>query len=269
MLPQELAVNKISESLKRDPLVQAVFLKGSMGRGEHDAHSDVDLYCMVNEKDEKQFLANRIDHLRAYRETILVDDIFIVAPQIIAVFDNLLHLDFFTVTKEAFVGGDYFTVLYDPHRIMDEFVHTQGLTLTENEYEDDVMDVAWFLFQYKKSAARGNEIWSVKMLTNVIHHLGRVLLFRYAPERAKLGLKTVEQSLPEGVGAELKRILEFITPQGHVQAARQISSLLDRELEWIQKWFDEEHQTMLFLRRMMELHGSRNDSKQIEKGNST
>ncbi|MEZ7172722.1 nucleotidyltransferase domain-containing protein [Sporosarcina sp. OR05] len=256
MLPQELAVEKISESLKRDPLVQAVFLKGSMGRGEHDAHSDVDLYCVVNEKDAKQFLANRLEHVHAYRETILWDDIFIVAPQIIAVFDNLLHIDLFTVTKETFVGGDYFTVLYDPHRILDEFVNTQGLTLTENEYEDDVMDVAWFLFQYKKSAARGNDMWSVKMLTNVIHHLGRVLLYRYAPERAKLGLKTIEQSLPEEVGTELKGIMEFITPQRHAQAVERISTLLDREVEWMQKRFAEEHQTMLFLRRMIELHGS-------------
>ncbi|WHT48473.1 nucleotidyltransferase domain-containing protein [Sporosarcina thermotolerans] len=80
MLPQELAVEKISESLKNDPLVQAIFLKGSMGRGEHDEHSDIDLYCLVNEEDEKEFLANQVKHLRAYRDIILMDDIFIVAP---------------------------------------------------------------------------------------------------------------------------------------------------------------------------------------------
>ena len=108
MLPQELAVEKITASLKKDPLVKAIFLKGSMGRGEHDEHSDVDLYCLVNEEDKKEFLANRVEHLRAYRDIILMDDIFIVAPQIIAVFDDLLHIDLFTVTKESFVGGDLF-----------------------------------------------------------------------------------------------------------------------------------------------------------------
>lgn len=251
MLRQELAVEKISESLKSDSLVQAIFLKGSMGRGEHDAYSDIDLYCLVNEEDKEQFLSNRMNHVHAYRDTILMDDIFIVAPQIIAVFDDMLHIDLFTVTKESFVGGDYFNVLYDPHHVMDEFLHTQGLTLSENEYQDDVMDVAWFLFQYKKSAARGNDIWSVRMLTNVFNHLGRVLLFRYAPERAALGLKTLERSLPESVVFELEEIMEFITPQKHGQAVERISRLLEREVEWIQTQIAEDEQIMRFMRLMI------------------
>ncbi|MCM3636285.1 nucleotidyltransferase domain-containing protein [Sporosarcina luteola] len=252
MLPQELAVEKISESLKSDPRVQAIFLKGSMGRGEHDAHSDVDLYCLVNEEDKKDFLASRVKHLQAYRDIILMDDIFIVAPQIIAVFDDLLHIDLFTVTKETFVGGDHFKVLYDPYHLLDELMETPGLVLSEEEYRDDVMDVGWFLFQYSKSAARGNDIWSVRMLTNVVHHLGRVLLYRYAPERAKLGLKTIEQSLPRSVVSELTEILEFITPGKHAQAVVLMSRLLDREYEWIRLQWSEESQQMRFLRRMID-----------------
>ncbi len=254
MLPQELAVEKIVASLKEDPHVQAIFLKGSMGRGEHDAHSDVDLYCLVNEEDKKEFLESRVEHLQAYRDIILMDDIFIVAPQIIAVFDDLLHIDLFTVTKETFVGGDHFKVLYDPKRLMDEFMKMQGLALTEAEYRDDVMDVGWFLFQYSKSAARGNDIWAVKMLTNVVHDLGRVLLYRYAPERAKLGLKTIERSLPDSVVEELTEIVEFITPGKHAQAVVQISRLLEREYEWIRLQIDVEDQSMRFLRRMIDMY---------------
>ncbi|MCM3709448.1 nucleotidyltransferase domain-containing protein [Sporosarcina luteola] len=252
MLPQELAVEKIVASLKEDAFVQAVFLKGSMGRGEHDAQSDVDLYCLVGEEDKKEFLARRVKHLRAYRDIILMDDIFIVAPQIIAVFDDLLHIDLFTVTKETFVGGDHFKVLYDPHLLMDEFMETQGLALSDEEYRDDVMDVGWFLFQYSKSEARGNDIWSVRMLTNVVHHLGRVLLYRYAPERAKLGLKTIERSLPKSVVSELTEILEFITPGKHARAVILISRMLDREYEWIRLQWSEESQQMKFLRRMID-----------------
>lgn len=254
MLPQEFAVGKICESLKGDSLVRAVFLKGSMGRGEHDAQSDIDLYCLVNEEDLQEFLLNRAEHLRAYRDTILMDDIFIVAPQIIAVFDDLLHIDLFTVTKETFARGDHFKVLYDPDHLMDEFVGTQGLTLTEQEYRDDVLDVGWFLYQYRQSAARGNDIWSVKMLTNVVHHLGRVLLYRYAPERAKLGLKTIERSLPGDVVAELKEILEFITPEGHAQAVVRVGRMVEREYEWIRLQWDENSQGMKFLRRMVDMY---------------
>ena len=251
LLSQELAIKKIYASLKEDSLVQAIFLKGSMGRNEHDEHSDVDLYCLVNKEEEKQFLSKRLKHLQAYRDIIFKDDIFIIAPQMIVVFDDLLHIDLFTVTRESFAGKDFFKVLYDPHHIMDEFVHTQGLTLTMDEYRDDVMDVAWFLFQYKKSAARGNDIWSVRMLTNVVHHLARVLLVRYVPERAQLGLKIIEQSLPGPLLVNVAGILECLTPSKHAQAANQISRLVTREYDWIYSQLNEEHQTLRFLRRMV------------------
>lgn len=87
MLSQELAVEKICTSLKRDQDVLAIFLKGSMGRNEHDEHSDIDLYCLVNKEKEEQFLAKRLEHLKAYSNIIFHEDIFIIAPQIIAVFD--------------------------------------------------------------------------------------------------------------------------------------------------------------------------------------
>ncbi|QTD40492.1 nucleotidyltransferase domain-containing protein [Sporosarcina sp. Te-1] len=256
MKQQEIAVQAICESLKKDPHVEAVFLKGSMGRGEHDEHSDIDMYCMVKQGEEAGFLDRRLDHLRVYQEVIFTDDIYIVAPQLIAVFDNLLHIDLFTVTRESFPGHDHFTVLYDPHAIMKEFVDTQGLALTKEEYRDDVMDIAWFLFQYRKSAARGNDIWSVRMLTNVVHHLARALLHRYAPERAQLGLKTVSESLPEESTRDILLIHEKITPSRHEEAAHLISGLLDREYEWIQEQLKEETQTLDFLQRMIELHAA-------------
>ena len=131
----------------------------------------------------------------------------------IAVFDDLLHIDLFTVTLESFDEKDYFTVLYDPNNLLDKFIASQSLTLTESEYLDDVSDVAWFLFQYKKAAARGNAIWAVRMLTNVMYHLARVLLYRYAPHRAQLGLKTIDQSLPKFLVSEVENIFEQITPR--------------------------------------------------------
>lgn len=71
-----------------------------MGRGEHDAFSDVDLYVLVREEEKVAFLEDRLKHLQAYREIVFHEDIFIIAPQIIAVYDNLLHVDFYTVTEK-------------------------------------------------------------------------------------------------------------------------------------------------------------------------
>lgn len=254
MLPQENAVQKICSSLKKDPLVLAIYLKGSMGRNEHDEHSDVDLYCLVDEENEKSFLENRVHHLQAYRPILFQDDIFIIAPQIIAVFDDLLHIDLFTVTPEKFTEKDYFKVLYDPEGLMDKFKDTQSLELTETEYRDDVMDVAWFLFQYKKAAARGNDIWSVKMLSYIMDHLARVLLYKYAPHRARLGLKTLSVSLPETVLGKVEDIFNCMTATSHAEAAAQIGSLVEEEMEWMLERVSEPEQIEPLLGKMVELY---------------
>jgi predicted nucleotidyltransferase len=227
------ALEVLSKSLKQDERVKAIFVKGSIGREEQDEHSDLDLYCLVEEKDLDGFLKSRKTHLESYGKLLFHDDIFIVAPQILAVYDNMLHVDLFTVTAETFIEKDFFKVIYDPKNLLAKFKTTQNLRLAADEFQDAVDDIAWFLFQYKKSAARGNDLWSVNMLHHVMSHLARVLLHRYKPERAQLGLKTVEASLPEKLIRELTEIQENITPQKHQSAAVLLGDLLNREGEWI------------------------------------
>ncbi|MEK4485967.1 nucleotidyltransferase domain-containing protein [Psychrobacillus sp. FSL H8-0484] len=227
------AIETIVNSLKLNKKVQAIFIKGSIGRGEQDEHSDIDLYCLVNEEDKEEFLESRLQHLESYNQLLFHDDIFIVAPQILAVYENLVHIDLFTVTEHTYIEKDFMKVLYDPNFKLEKYKQTQNLKLSDHEFQDAVDDVAWFLFQYKKSSARGNDIWSVSMLHHVMTHLSRILLHRYHSDRAQLGLKTLEISLPEGIVREIKQIYENITPQKHKQAVQLICVLLFDETEWI------------------------------------
>ncbi|TWT01106.1 nucleotidyltransferase domain-containing protein [Planomicrobium sp. CPCC 101079] len=267
MLIQEQAVEKICASLKQDPHVKAVFVKGSMGRDEHDEHSDIDLYCLVDGEREKQFLAAREAHLEAYRPILFRDDIFIIAPQLIAVYDNLLHIDLFTVTLESFPEKDYFRVLYDPEGLLESFQETQTLELKSEEFRDAVIDVAWFLFQYQKASTRGNTIWAARMLTNVIDHLARVLLHKYAPLRAQLGVKALASSLPTELFEEVTAIINHITPREHAVAAVRISLLVEQELEWVLAVLPKETEIEPLLRRMIDAHTKKvgdTDSYKVE-----
>ncbi|WP_281269245.1 nucleotidyltransferase domain-containing protein [Paraliobacillus ryukyuensis] len=230
---QEEALKPIVASLKKDPVVKAIFLKGSMGRGEHDQHSDIDLYCFVNEENKQQFLKNRKKHLTAYRPLLMYDEIYIIAPQIVAVYDNLLHIDLFTVTEESLLTKDFFTVLYDPENHLEAFQSRQTLGLSIQEFDDAVMDAVWFLFQYKKSTARGNDLWAVHMLEQAFTHFAKVLLRHYVPARAQLGLKTMERSLPAVPLNKFNRMYEANTPNQHPQAAKYYCQFLSEEKEWI------------------------------------
>lgn len=256
MMILEDALAVIVESLKKDPYVQAIFLKGSIGRDEHDKHSDIDLYCLVNEEDVANFLPKRIAHLKTYNELLFYDDIFIIAPQIIAVYENLLHIDLFTVTESTLVQKDFMKVLYDPHQLLEKYKHQQSLDLSNEEFQDAVDDVAWFLFQYKKSAERGNHLWASHMLHHVMNHLARVLLHHYNPQRALLGLKTIYTSVPNEIAEQLHEIYNTITPKHHQKAAHLICRLLQNEQQWVFTNVDSPERIQSFWDRMMELYVS-------------
>ncbi|WP_413367879.1 nucleotidyltransferase domain-containing protein [Lysinibacillus sp. 3P01SB] len=134
----EEAVKKLVASLKQDQLVQAIFLKGSMGRNEHDEYSDIDLYCLVDKEDVEKFLPRRLDHVRAYKELLFHDDIYIIAPQILAVYEDLVHLDLFTVTKETYIAKDLVKVLYDPDGRLDALICQHSLSLEKEEYGSSI-----------------------------------------------------------------------------------------------------------------------------------
>ncbi|MCA0983249.1 nucleotidyltransferase domain-containing protein [Halobacillus yeomjeoni] len=248
---QEIAVDKIVESLKEDPAVRSIFLKGSMGRNEHDSHSDVDLYCLIHEQDKENFLSRRSTHLKAYREIIFYDDIFIIAPQVIAVYDDYLHVDLFTVTEETFQNKDYFTVLYDPENMMEQYITDGKLTLSDTEFKDYVMDIAWFLFQYKKASERGNHLWAAEMLRYTMSSFSNVMLYGYEKDRSRLGLKAVTNHLPLDKVESIKDIYESVNPSSHEKAVMKIAALLNGEMEWIISHNAVDHQTQSFLKRMV------------------
>ncbi|MGD7045926.1 nucleotidyltransferase domain-containing protein [Jeotgalibacillus proteolyticus] len=257
MLIQEQAVEVITASLMKDSSVQAIFLKGSMGRGEHDEFSDIDLYVLVKEEEKEAFLSRRVSHLKAYGDILLLDEVWIIAPQMIAVYNDFLHIDLFTVTSKTFTERDYFKVLYDPFQLMPSFESTQSLERDYADFINDIHDTAWFLFQYKKSADRGNDIWSVRMLMNVMNHLSYVLLQKYAPHRAQLGQKTIETFLPKPLVEEIKEIFTCITPRKHSQAAMLISRLLEEEREWIASHLEDNSQLQCFLKEMIDRHNGK------------
>lgn len=213
-MKQQEAIQLITERLKQDEAVQAIFMKGSFGRGEADDHSDIDLYVMVHPDEEASFLSRRLEHLNAYRPILLKDEIHIVAPQLIVVFDDFLHLDLFTVTQDTLNHQDSIHVIYDPQQRLAR--HATSLQLDEAAISDHAFDTVWFFFQYTKSRNRGNDIWATEMLRQGMVHFAYVLAAHHTPDRASLGLKDVSQRNDINLGF----FYEQLTPTNHEKAAR-------------------------------------------------
>jgi len=99
-------VNVLLESLKDDQYIEAVFLRGSIARDEHDEFSDIDMYCVVKEEHIEAFLPQRIRHIEAYKQILFVDDIYIIAPQLLVVYEDMIHIDLFTVAPSEISNKD-------------------------------------------------------------------------------------------------------------------------------------------------------------------
>lgn len=220
---QREAISKLTDVLQQDAAVQAIFLKGSFGRGEGDEHSDIDLYVMVAPEEVADFLERRRQHLSAYRSILLEDEINIVAPQLIVVYDNFLHVDLFTVTSETLNVQDEIAVLFDPDNRLEH--HPRSLILGDDDLYGHAFDTIWFFFQYTKARDRGNDIWAIEMLHQGMSHFAYVLAAHHEPTRSALGLKDVSARSR----INLREWYESLTPTTHAEAARLYVARLEEE----------------------------------------
>ncbi|MGE7998890.1 nucleotidyltransferase domain-containing protein [Lysinibacillus sp. NPDC093190] len=229
----DLVVWVLLDNLKDDHYIEAVFLRGSMAREEHDEFSDIDIYCVVNEENVEAFLPNRNKHIEAYKKTLFVDDIYIIAPQLLVVYEDLIHIDLFTVTPSEISDNDAIKILFDPNEILTAKQKNTTLSLTSLEFQDAVDDTVWYLYQYYWSAKRGNEIWSVHLLRNSLEHFAKVLLHKYCPERALLGLKALSNSLPTDPLDEVVDIMNCMSLVTHEMAVKKLVNTFENESDWI------------------------------------
>ncbi len=208
------------------------------------------MYCVVQEEHVETFLANRIQHIETYKKTLFVDDIYIIAPQLIAVYEDMISIDLFTVTPATIVNKDAIKVLFDPNGMLLPYQERTTLALESHELQDAVDDTVWYLFQYYRSAKRGNHIWCVHLLQHVFINFSKVLLHKYSPERAQLGLKTVDKTLPSNLVQEIEDIFNTISITTHTIALEKLVKFINRETEWIFQAVDDRHTIEPFWERL-------------------
>ena len=226
-------VEVLLESLKADEYIEAVFLRGSMAREEHDRFSDIDMYCVVKEENMEAFLPNRKKHIETYKDTLFVDDIYIIAPQLLVVYEDLIHIDLFTVAPSEISNKDAIKILFDPNGILTAKLESTTMALTPLEFQDAVDDTVWYLYQYYKSASRGNDIWCVQLLRHSLEHFAKVLLHKYCPERASLGIKALHHSLPPSPLDEIVDIMNCTSLVTHGVAVKKLVNAFHYESSWI------------------------------------
>lgn len=210
-MKQENAAEKVYSEIMKDRLVRAVFLKGSIARGECDEYSDVDFYCMVDKKDMDKFLSRRIKYLEAYKPILYYTKENFVGPQIVTVFEDGLHFDLYTVTKESLHNTDEVRILYDPEGLLRDYKNEKFL-LSNEEVAKYFNETTFMLLEFEAAYMRGDLIWASRLGSHISGYLSLILRYIYDRDNAMLGLKRLHKKLDSKMYNKYENAIDLIGP---------------------------------------------------------
>lgn len=225
------AVDIICTAIKNDDAVRAIFLKGSIARNDLDDYSDVDFYCIVKEDKLEDFLMRRLEYLRQYRPIIYWSEANFVGPQIVAVFDNGLHFDLYTVTPDILQKTDEIMVLYDPDRLLADY-KSKPLTISEDDVVDIFDGFTFTLLEFEAAYCRNDLIWASRLASHLSGDLSIILRYIFDINNAKLGFKRLYKSLDEELYKKLSKAMDL---SGPCYLPRGVILLIDIAYEIINK----------------------------------
>lgn len=229
-MKQYRAIDAVLEIVKDYPQVKAAFVKGSLAKGNGDEYSDVDFYCLVEDSKLPEFLPKRIEILQEYRPIIYWSEANFVGPQIVAVYDNGLHFDLYTVTLETFPMVGEFKTLYDPNNLLKQFSDQLNHSITEETLVKNFNSFSFTLLEFHAALCRQDLSWAARLASHLTGNLGIVLRHRYDAKNAQLGLKRLENSLPVNVKEELRSSIELLSGDTLAMGVLKLCSMMQKAI---------------------------------------
>ena len=228
------AIKKVLPLLVADEAVKAVFLKGSIARGENDEFSDIDLYCLVEGEELDDFLNRRMNYLEEYRPLIFTRDVNHVGPQLVGVFDNGIHIDLYTLTSNSMNTTDQIKVLYDPEKLLYEYKQ-EPLSISKKLLVDYFDDIAFLMLEFEGAYSRGDLMYASRLGGHIYSYLSIILRYMYEPNNAQMGLKGLGKVLSKEKLNKLTGAMDSIGPSYLPEGVKILIEIVNEVLEELPK----------------------------------
>jgi len=246
------AIKKVKEAILKDDLVEALFLKGSIARGDDDDYSDVDMYVVVSPEKQDLFLTKRIQYLEAYMPLIYWSESNFVGPQIVGVFEDALHFDLYTVTLNTIPQTDDIKILYDERGLLD-FYRKKPLSISSADVVENIHKFTFVLLEFEAAYMRKDFIWSVRLLYVLSAHLSFVVRYIYDENNSQLALKRLYKVIPGNVYNDFIDIFENATPSNVLNSVKMIVSLAEKQMETLPREISSEINMKFFKLMQMKI----------------
>ncbi len=189
------AINAISNRIIKDGLCDAIILKGSIGRGDDDEFSDVDIYLIVSPENMDAVKDKGNEYLSVYKDIVFLEDVNFGLPQKIAIYVDALHVDLYIAQLEQIGHGDPIKVWYDPKELFNNYTYYRD-DMTEDEITQYFSEVLYYFAEADTAYKRKNYAWVSKLMSNAIAEVAILLRYPYDKKYAFLGLKKINEIIP-------------------------------------------------------------------------
>lgn len=220
------AIEKIGQAIIADGLCDAIVLKGSIGRGDDDEYSDVDMYAIVTEENYQVFMDRRETYLKSYGEIVLLTENDFGVKQMLAIYDDALHVDLYTTTMKYLDHSNPVKVYYDPKKLFDNY-QVISKTYTNKELIDIFDDSLYYFVEASSAYERKNYPWTAHILASVIAGCTILLRNRYDKSYSYLGLKKINEILPQEEYALVESAYANLNKDGFHRANTYILEMLE------------------------------------------
>lgn len=227
------AIDKVSAEIIKDNICEAIFLKGSIARGDDDEYSDVDMYIVVDNKRIEEFIDSRIKYLSAYKPIVYYSYADFVGPQIIAIFEDGLHFDLYVITKETIPTTDEIKIIYDPNEVMKSYV-PQVKYIEKEACVEMFHGILYNFIEADGAYKRRNYPWASRILDHSIANCSILLRYIYDVKYAYLGLKKINEVLPKEQYLWLEEASNNLNKDGYKIANGKIITILEHIVEHIE-----------------------------------
>lgn len=220
------AIDKIGKEIIKEGLCEAIVLKGSIGRGDDDEFSDIDMYVIVTEVNYQTFMDRRESYLKTYGDIVFLTENDFGVKQMLAIYDDALHIDLYTTTIEKLDHSNPVKVYYDPEHIFDNY------KVVHKIYSDDeivkIFDDSLYYFVEASSAyERKNYPWTANILSASIDGCTKLLRNRYDKDYSYLGLKKINEILPPAEYTLIEDAYENLNKDGFQKANTDILKMFE------------------------------------------
>lgn len=133
-----LLKNAITD-LTKDQNVLAIYLGGSLGRGNFDNYSDIDLHVIVTPDSKKEFIKNKRKRASNWGDVLFYEESSAAAPVVVTHFDCFIKVDSWYKTLDEVIPSIWLKGLkpvYDPSNILAPLLNEASKHTFKPEIED-------------------------------------------------------------------------------------------------------------------------------------